>query len=225
MFDGESIVSGRGATEDQLKIVWNKYMELKSVVEEHAENTLQNSVIQHLDDRLDTLETMLENGCDSYTQTEMETLQDLTDRIDAIEIKINACCDLGVIASGGDLSGGTDNGADISIGITWDDTNPLLITEGQMTATSSGGEQIVEYWFLVQKADGIFVKMKIAAFAGRILTLNPDTGAIAVEPPPAGTTIPATAKLFAGATDGAGCEGIATFLATSAPWYAPPSGE
>lgn len=216
-FDGENIVSGRGATEDQLKFIWDRYTALKRIVDNQAENP-QDVVVQELTNRINTLEALLENGCNSYTQAEMQVFQDLNDRVEVLELETDVCCDRGVIASGGDLSGGTDDGANVSVNITWDESNPALITGGQMTATSSSGEQIVQYWFLVQAADGIFVKMRIAAFAGRVLTLDPDTGAISVEDAATGTTIPATAKLFAGATDGAGCEGITTFLATTAPW-------
>lgn len=215
-FDGENIVSGRGATEDQLKVLWDKYLAVKAEVEA-LENNPQDAIVQEINERMDTLETLIEQGCESFSPSESQVFQTLQDRVDALELQVEECCDRGVMASGG--AAPVDGGAEVTVDITWA-ANPLE-NGGLATAQSSGGGEIVSYWFLAQKANGIFLKMKVVVYAGKLLSLDPETGQITVTESDA---VPATAKLFLGATDDAGSEGIATILANAAPWYTPPSG-
>lgn len=146
-----------------------------------------------------------------------DILQVMRTDIENIRATIENCC-YTLLAGSAEWSP-TADGADITLGITWD--NDPLTSGGQMTAVSSSGAAIAMYYFLVQKGDGIFLKMKAANYAGNIVAVDQETGAITVTEG-SGSALD---KIIAGATDANGCEGLAAFSVTDAPWYTPPSGD
>lgn len=159
------------------------------------------------------LEAQLETIENSETMTAI--IAEMRAEVDDLRTMIEHCCY--TLVSGNAEWGGDGDGADITINITWD-ADPLT-NGGQMTAVSSGGAAIVRYYFLVQKGDGIFLKMKAANYAGNIVAVDTETGAITVT---AGSGT-GTDKIIAGATDAHGCEGVQAFSATAAPWHVPPT--
>lgn len=64
-FDGTTIVSGRGATEDQLLVVSNHLDELEQAQEECCNNDWSAAILQNLSDRLDDLEARIEECCNN----------------------------------------------------------------------------------------------------------------------------------------------------------------
>lgn len=169
--------------------------------------------LRDIHDQCRALETQLAGIENSETLTGI--INSMLAEVDDLRTMIDNCC-YTVVSGGAEPVGG--DGADVAVTISWA-ANPME-DGGQMTATSSGGADIDLFYFLVRGGDGVFLKKRAARYCGKVVTVNTLTGAITVSEGAGGTAD----KLVAGATDANGCEGLATFSVTAAPWYTPPSG-
>lgn len=217
-FDPNNVVSGRGATEDQVKFVhdmikalqdWldengcsddpyaiirQKIDEVEAAIDVCCANP-QDTLIQMLTNRLNQLETDMNTCCQAMDDN---AYQMLVDRLDALEQSIEDCC------KGGSASTDTCDGNVITVSYTWNGPNPLA-DGGTATATSSiSGRSIVSYHFLVSEGG---VKVKSSHGSG----VGPDWGWTI----DSSGNMTATSGTWSGkyaiaiiATDDHGCEGI-----------------
>lgn len=136
-FDINNIVSGRGATEDQLAYVYG--------------------LIKALQDWLD------ENGCDSDPYGPMIT--ELENRINELEQQILDCCS-GNPYSGDDIGTGDCDGNTITVSFSWNGNDPF-VDGGQANAVSAdSSRQIVAYFFLVYESSTGLYRRSSDAFGG-----------------------------------------------------------
>lgn len=89
-FDAASIVSGRGATEDQLKTIHDQCAELETQVAEIENSDTLNAIVAEMRAEVDDLRAMVEHCCSNLHA--------------------------GVV----DEPSGTGDGADVSVGVAWD---------------------------------------------------------------------------------------------------------
>ena len=236
-FDPENIVSGRGATEDQLKVVGDvvkdlddyitefgcsdcdqKYQsirqeldDLQAAQEECCQNrvTQENldALIRELTNRLDDLQTAQEECCQNrVTQENLDAIvQNLQSILDDLQAQIDECCSKQCFDGGG---ASTDcDGSTVTVTMSWD-SNPIA-NGGQMTASSSGGANIVFYYFLIKSAAGVYVPVGTIGFAGQGYSVNGSTGKLSFDP---GGGHGSVSGIAIGARDANGCEGIGMFV-------------
>ena len=183
-FDPKNYVVHRGATEGQIKIIYDmikalqdwldefgcngdpfaiikaKVDELEAVIDECCANP-QDLLIQMLNDRMDGIEVAMDNCCRAMDDN---LYQMLVDRLDALEQSIEDCCKGG---SGGGSGGNTNtcDGNTITVSYSWNGANPIA-DGGKATATSSvAGSNIVSFQFLV-KEGGVYLKTSQASGRG-----------------------------------------------------------
>ena len=205
-FDPENIVSGRGATEDQLKVVGDVVKDLDDYITEFGCSDCDQKY-QSIRQELDDLQAAQEECCQNrVTQENLDALiRELTNRLDDLQAQIDECCSKQCFDGGG---ASTDcNGSTVTVTMSWD-SNPIA-NGGQMTASSSGGANIVFYYFLIKSAAGVYVPVGTIGFAGQGYSVNGSTGKLSFDP---GGGHGSVSGIAIGARDANGCEGIGMFV-------------
>lgn len=195
-FDGTNIVSGRGATEDQLLVVHDKIEEIYTWLEEEG---CSDDPYVFIKQQLDELDAAQRACCG--TDWSANVTQDLYRKIANLEQLIEDCCAQQYSAS---ASASTCDGNVITVSYTWNGANPLS-SGGKATATSSkSGRTIVDYKFLCNNG-GVYLKTSQASGVGPDWGWTIDTNG----------NMRATSGTWSGnyavgivATDNMGCEGV-----------------
>ena len=162
-FDANNIVSGRGATEDQLKPIADQVNEMQAFLDENGCQNAPDDLYRALSERLDDLETLQEQCCaGKVSQENLDgVIQGLSDRLDVMEAMIEDCCSKDCFGGGETTGAPGDNS--ITVTFEWNGDNPFS-DGGKATATCSNGERsIVGYWFLVRDGNtGIYFRASSA---------------------------------------------------------------
>ena len=208
-FNPDNIVSGRGATEDQLKVVGDNVQAINDYLDEFGCSDCDE---QYAGVRatLDALQAAQEECCDNRaTQENIDALiADLRDKLDALEARIEECCC--TCFDGGGGGGNNCDGSEITITMGWD-SNPIA-NGGQINATSSGSAPITFYYFLAKSSADVWIPMGTIEYIGKQYSVNGTTGHV---------TVSSTggfghySGVAIGARDSNGCEGIGVFQGTS----------
>lgn len=208
-FNPDNIVSGRGATEDQLKVVGDNVQAINDYLDEFGCSDCDE---QYAGVRatLDALQAAQEECCDNRaTQENIDALiADLRDKLYALEARIEECCC--TCFDGGGGGGNNCDGSEITVTMSWD-PNPIA-NGGQINATSSGSAPITFYYFLVKSSADVWIPMGTIEYIGKQYSVNGTTGHV---------TVSSTggfghySGVAIGARDSNGCEGIGVFQGTS----------
>lgn len=208
-FDPNDIVSGRGATEDQLKVVGDNVQAINDYLDEFGCSDCDE---QYAGVRatLDALQAAQEECCDNRaTQENIDALiADLRDKLNELEARIEECCC--TCFDGGGGGGNNCDGSEITVTMSWD-SNPIA-NGGQINATSSGSAPITFYYFLVKSSADVWIPMGTIEYIGKQYSVNGTTGHV---------TVSSTggfghySGVAIGARDSNGCEGIGVFQGTS----------
>ena len=208
-FNPDNIVSGRGATEDQLKVVGDNVQTINDYLDEFGCSDCDE---QYAGVRatLDSLQAAQEECCDNRaTQENIDALiADLRDKLNELEARIEECCC--TCFDGGGGGGNNCDGSEITVTMSWD-SNPIA-NGGQINATSSGSAPITFYYFLVKSSADVWIPMGTIDYIGKQYSVNGTTGHV---------TVSSTggfghySGVAIGARDSNGCEGIGVFQGTS----------
>lgn len=155
-FDPENIVSGRGATEDQLKVVGDVVKDLNDYIDESGCSDC-NEKYQSLEQTLTNLEMQQEECCQNrVTQENLDALlQALSSRLDDLENQIEICCNKN------DPGGGTltCDGNTITVSYSWNGADPLSDGGQAIAVSADPSRNIVAFFFLVYDAKtGMYYK-------------------------------------------------------------------
>ena len=197
-FDPTNIVSGRGATEDQLKVVGDTVKDLNDYMDEFGCSDCEEQYAG-LRQMLDEMQVAQQECCDNkLTEENVNALiADLSDKLDALETQIEECC----WQSGGGGGSGECDGSTVTVSFGWNGPNPITDGGGQVTAVSSSGAAIAGYYLLVNQSNGVI--MKTASYAG--VSVN-GSGHVTIRQ--GGTGLGAYSIKGVGAVDVNGCEGF-----------------
>lgn len=182
-FDPTNVVINRGASEGQVKYVYDLIKALQDWLDENGcsddpyaiirqkvdelEEAIgiccanpQDRLIQMLTDRLNALQTAQEECCQAMTDT---VYQELVARMDALEDSIENGCQSDTPVTD------TCDGNIITVSFSW---NNVSRTSGQATASSSMSDHnIVGYYFLA-KNNGVYYKSATAGMGDFGYTIN-----------------------------------------------------
>lgn len=218
-FDPENIVSGRGATEDQLKTVGDVIVELKAYIDEYG---CQDDPYQGIRDFLDRLQTQQTECCQNrVTPENLEGLiSELRDKIQELEAQIEECCSKGIPGEESvSPSTNCDGTANITVTMGWNPEQPNpggsgRIITGQMSGTSTGGS-IVGYYFVVEYGNGMYVKATSVLNMSKMYTVNSTTGEMTVQLKSLSGS--SGVAIYCCAVDENGCEGLGQFVRAEFP--------
>lgn len=200
-FDGTNIVSGRGATEDQLLIVYNKIKELQDWIDE---NGCTDDPCSYIRQQIEELAIRIEACCN--TDHSEGVTQQLMDKLDDLEARIEGCCNRNPYEEGG--GGGGCDGNVITVSFGWNGTNPFA-DGGQATAVSADtSRQIAAYYFLVYDGRNGIYRRSSTAFGGDWVWSINSSGSVTASH--AGAVGPGNELVSAKeiiAVDAQGCEG------------------
>lgn len=235
-FDPENIVSGRGATEDQLKVIWDKQDEIQQFIDDQGctddPYTLilqkvteleerqavccdnpQSHIIQAFNTRLDELETRQEACCNNEGATITQVFNLIQTRLTNLETRIGECCSKVLIGNEVPFDDSTCGGNVITLSATWNATG------GQINYTMTDTTRTPGlFFFLAEMTNGVYRSRatEIAAGKGR-LAIDSLTGAMTftggVYDTPKGRK-----KVVVGMLDNGGCEGLAVITLPDAFW-------
>lgn len=226
-FDPENIVSGRGATEDQLKVVGDVVQDLNDYIDEFGCSDCDEKY-RSITDTLDTLEAQQEECCQNrVTQENLDAIiGDMNDRLDYLQTVQEECCQNRVTPENfnaiiADINDRLDDleaqieeccnksfdpsqygecdGNTITVSFGWNGSNPMQ-DGGQATAVSADpNRQIAGYFLLVHAGNGIYTKT--SSYGGWSVS---GTGAVTCAQGGHGGWM----IYGIGATDTQGCEGF-----------------
>lgn len=226
-FDGTTIVQGRGATEDQLLVVYNKIKEVADFIEESGCSGDPFALIKQ---QLDQLEQAQAECCGTdwsavVTQSMFERMagledrieecctvdhgavdiQNLLNRLDALEQQIIDCCNKSCLP---DTAPAGCDGNVITVSFSWNGSNPFS-DGGQASAVSGDtSRSIVGFYFLAYNPDtGLYYKRSDANGGDWTWSIN-SSGAVTASHTGAGGTLAFAHTIVA--VDNSGCEGMTT---------------
>lgn len=228
-FDPDNIVSGRGATEDQLKFVYDKHKEISIFLEEQgcsddpytliiqkvealeAQQAIccdnpQDHIIQAYNTRLDELEARQIACCNNEGSTVTAVFNQIQNRIAQLEERIAECC--GRTFVGNDVPYNDTQecvNSTSSVSVTWPNTSGGT---GQVNFVPSIGttQTATLYYFVSEMTNGIYMikSTEIAVGKGK-MSLNPLTGVV-THIPNVYDTIRGRRFVVVGVTTSLGCE-------------------
>lgn len=193
-FDIENIVSGRGATEDQLAYVYGLIKALQDWLDE---NGCSDDPYIQIRQKVDELEAAINECCGNDQSVILNVLRQ---RIDDLEARIDEGCN-------NDYSGDTSNcdGNVITVSFGWN--GDPFTDGGQATAVSADtSRQIIGYQFLVYDTHtGIYRRSSVANGGDWRWTIS-SSGSVTASHVGAGEGLLPFAKEII-AIDSQGCEG------------------
>lgn len=239
-FNPDNIVSGRGATEDQLKVVGDNVQTINDYLDEFGCSDC-NEQYAGVRATLDALQAAQEECCENRVTPENLSglIDNVQQRLDELQAAQEECCDRAVSQEnldaliqdlrdklnelearieeccctcfdGGGGGGNNCDGSEITVTMSWD-PNPIA-NGGQINATSSGSAPITFYYFLVKSSADVWIPMGTIEYIGKQYSVNGTTGHV---------TVSSTggfghySGVAIGARDSNGCEGIGVFQGTS----------
>ena len=200
-FDPENFVSGRGATEDQLKYMWDVYEEIHEVVqaeecdddpysllvqrvtelEERQKvccDNPQSGIIAAYNNRIDGLEARQTACCNNEGATITAVFNQIQSRLTQLESKMEGHCNSTMVGNETPLT----NAQSAAVGgfsLNWNAAN----NTGQVVYTKNNAGDAASYFFLTEMNNGLYyAKGKTVAAGKGILSLNTATGAVSYTP-------------------------------------------
>ena len=196
-FDPENFVSGRGATEDQLKYMWDVYEEIHEVVQADPYSLLvqrvteleerqkvccdnpQSGIIAAYNSRMDELEARQIACCNNEGATITTVFNQIQARLTQLEQRMNECCGRTFVGNDVPYSEVQECvNSTSSISVTWPSTSGGT---GQIQFSPSSGSQqtATRYYFVSEMSNGLYAikGTEIAVGKGK-MSVNPTTGVI-----------------------------------------------
>lgn len=192
-FDPSNVVNNRGASEGQVKYVYDLIKALQDWLDEHGCSSDPYAIIRQ---KVDELEEAIGICCANPQDTLIQTL---TDRLNALEQSIEDCCNQSEVIS-------TCDGNTITVSFSWNSTDP--VTDGGQTiaVSTDTSRNISAYYFLLYDVENGLYRRITTAFGGDVhWSIDKNTGAVSALPTPIS---PKYNVIGIVAVDTQGCEGM-----------------